>query len=308
MALNLTKTVFEYLQKNSHQKFTAREIAHWIYQTHTAECQKKLERSQALNSQTELIAQIQSEIGSQRPLMQKKYSYIQTTASRPKKYYYTEKTESEEVLAAEDNSPETTKSNNLSEHDLYPRLSEFLWSEFSLYSKRIDEKRSSNKRGPHGNEWLYPDMVAMEDLSAEWHREVQACAGQYADQRTRLWSFEVKLLINLSNVRKCFFQAVSNSSWANFGYLVASEVNNDAIKELRMLSALHGIGLIQLDADNPAESQVMVPARERTNVDWDSVNRVTVVNKDFMVFVKQVRQFYQTGDPGTLIWDFNKKE
>jgi hypothetical protein len=29
---------------------------------------------------------------------------------------------------------------------------------------------------------------------------------------------------NRSNVRECFFQAVSNSSWANFGYLVAAEI------------------------------------------------------------------------------------
>ena len=47
---------------------------------------------------------------------------------------------------------------------------------------------------------------------------------QYSDKRTKLWSFEAKLLINRSNVRECFFQAVSNSSWANFGYLVAAGV------------------------------------------------------------------------------------
>jgi len=36
---------------------------------------------------------------------------------------------------------------------------------------------------------------------------------------------------------------VSNSSWANFGYLVASElVGVDTMKELRILSSLHGIG------------------------------------------------------------------
>lgn len=39
-----------------------------------------------------------------------------------------------------------------------------------------------------------------------------------------LWSFEVKLLINRSNVRQCFFLSVSNSSWSNFSYLVDAEI------------------------------------------------------------------------------------
>ena len=61
--------------------------------------------------------------------------------------------------------------------------------------------------------------------------------------------------INRSNVREAFFQTVSNSSWADFGYLVALEIADDAaMKELRMLSGLHGIGFIRLDMDNPPES------------------------------------------------------
>lgn len=34
---------------------------------------------------------------------------------------------------------------------MYPLLSLYLWEEFGVYSKRIDEKRSLNKRGPNGN-------------------------------------------------------------------------------------------------------------------------------------------------------------
>ncbi len=44
--------------------------------------------------------------------------------------------------------------------------------------------------------------------------------------------------------------AVSNSSWAHFGYLVATEINEDkqrgVERELQMLCALHGIGVILL--------------------------------------------------------------
>jgi hypothetical protein len=40
MALNLAKTVLEYLKQNSGQRFTAREIANWVYATHPNECQE----------------------------------------------------------------------------------------------------------------------------------------------------------------------------------------------------------------------------------------------------------------------------
>ena len=187
---------------------------------------------------------------------------------------------------------------------MYPLLSLYLWEEFAVYSKRIDEKRSSNKRGPNGNRWLYPDVVGMEDLGAEWHQEVRDCVNQYSDKRTKLWSFEAKLLINRSNVRECFFQAVSNSSWANFGYLVAAEIEGqDTLKELRMLFAAHGIGLIKLDADNPAESQVLIPARERDEIDWDMANRLATENRDYLEYVKLVKQFYQTGESRLADWD-----
>jgi Uncharacterized protein conserved in bacteria len=187
---------------------------------------------------------------------------------------------------------------------LYPLLSHYLWSEFGIYSKRIDEKRSSNKRGPNGNRWLYPDLVGMEDLGADWHRIVRDCVQQYSDKRTKLWSFEVKLLINRSNVRECFFQTVSNSSWANFGYLVAAEIGGgDTLKELRMLSAAHGIGLIQLDPESPSESQILIPARERQEIDWDSANRLATENKDFLEYIKLVKQFYQTGEARPGDWD-----
>ena len=187
---------------------------------------------------------------------------------------------------------------------MYPLLSLYLWEEFGVYSKRVDEKRSSNKRGPNGNRWLYPDLVGMEDLGAEWHQEVRDCVNQYSDKRTKLWSFEAKLLINRSNVRECFFQAVSNSSWANFGYLVAAEIEGqDTLKELRMLFAAHGIGLIKLDADNTAESQVLIPARERDEIDWDMANRLAMENRDFLDYVKLVKQFYQTGEARLADWD-----
>lgn len=309
MALNLAKTILDCLKARPEEKLTARQIAEWIFGAYPAECQEKKSNSQGgyIKTDGDLVQQLVAEIGSRRPSLQKRHPELKTTEGRPRKYYYSEKSDVAEVAAAENMGNVAildTADKLMGEHALYPLLSLYLWEEFGVYSKRIDEKRSSNKRGPNGNRWLYPDLVGMQDLGADWHQEVRDCVNQYSDKRTKLWSFEVKLLINRSNVRECFFQSVSNSSWSNFGYLVAAEIEGqDTLKELRMLFAAHGIGLIKLEADNPAESQVLIPARERDDIDWDMANRLATENRDFLEYVKLVRQFYQTGEARVADWD-----
>jgi hypothetical protein len=307
MALNLSKAVLGYLKDRPEEKLTARQIAEWILVTFPDECQAKKLSSQYMSTDAELVQQLVAEIGSQRPRLQKRHPELKTTEGRPRKYYYSEKSDVAEVAAAEGMVAAPTADSGdakLGEYAMYPLLSLYLWEEFGVYSKRIDEKRSSNKRGPNGNRWLYPDVVGMEDLGAEWHQEVRDCVNEYSDKRTKLWSLEAKLLINRSNVRECYFQAVSNSSWANFGYLVAAEIEGqDTLKELRMLFSAHGIGLIKLDVENPAESQVLIPAREKDEIDWGMANRLATENRDFLDYVKLVSQFYQTGEARLADWD-----
>ena len=309
MALKLLNRVAEFLEQNPEQKFSAREIAGWILENYPDECRQKQERSTArlvpLDNDKALITQIVSEIGSGRPQLQRNRPEIKTTEDRPRKYYFTQATDSAQIDHAEDNTARLDGKGTLfREHDLYLVLADFLESELQIYSKRIDEKRSSNSRGAGGNRWLYPDIVGLEDLSSEWNREIKDCVWQYKDKRAKLWSFEVKILLNRANVREAFFQALSNSSWANFGYLVASEIEGSStLKELRMLSSLHGIGFILLNAENPSESQIMLPAKERTEVDWDTANRLTEENTDFLNYIKQIRKFYQTGEIQPRDWE-----
>jgi uncharacterized protein len=307
MGLNLSKTIVDLLSSHSEQKFTARQMAEWIFKSFPTECQEKKNNSIFIKTDADLLYQIVAEIGSQRPLLQKRNPQIKTTEGRPRQYYWTAKSDQVEVVEAEETVPGpqiVSESVSLKEIDLYPVLSAYLWSELRIYSKRIDEKKSSNKHGPRGNKWLYPDVVGMEDLTADWHTEIKGVVNEYADKKTRLWSFEVKVLLNRANIREAYFQAVSNSSWANFGYLIAADIEGaDTMKEMRMLFSLHGIGLIQIDPSNPAESQMLIPARERLDVDWATCNRLTQENKDFLQFVKLVRQFHQTGDPRPNDWE-----
>lgn len=303
-----------YLKANPGERFTARQIAEWLFSKFPKECEAKKENSTYISTDSELLAQIVAEIGSQRPALQRRFPEVRTTESRPRKYYWSDATDEAEVVAAEsrDSSILETQSDGVSadkpskmrEADLYPLLSEYLASEHRVYSKRIDERKASNRAGSGGNRWLYPDVVGMENLTDGWHREILDVVGQYGDKKTLLWSFEVKILLNRSNVREAYFQAVSNSSWANLGYLVATEIEGvETMRELRMLFALHGIGVIHLNSQNPAESQIVIPAREKPGVDWETCNRLTNENPDFLQFLKLVRQFHQTGDPRVKDWD-----
>ncbi|MBI0038352.1 MULTISPECIES: COG2958 family protein [Gilliamella] len=311
MSLNLRKTIFNLLKQQPQKQFTARQLAQLIFIHNPQACAEKKQASERLMTDDDVIAQIAAEIGAQRPLLQKKHPEIKTTEGRPKKYYFSQKSDEAEVLDAEYLSTKKlptqaqTEKNGHSEHSLYPLLSKYLYDELNVYSKRIDEKTSSNRMGKNGNIWLHPDIVGLEDLSSDWDSLVKDCVKLYADQQSKLWSFEVKILLNMSNVRESFFQAVSNSSWANFGYLVASQITgSDTLKELRVLCAAHGIGVIKLDVDNPSESQILIPAQEKTIIDWDSCSRLARENKDFNNYIKLVKQFYQTGEIKVFDWDY----
>lgn len=309
MALNLKQRVIEYLQSQPDTQHTARELAQWVFQQFPVECaEKKAASASYIQTDADLVQQLVAEISGSRPRWQQNHPKLKTTEGRPRRYYWSELNAEAEVVAAEglEQAPSQPSSVNpvLNEHGLYPLLKEFLGVEQGVNAMRIDEKRSSNRVGSGGNEWLHPDLVGLEDLTAEWVRELRECVGILSERRARLWSFEVKLLINRSNARKSFFQAVSNSSWAHFGYLVAATVEGDGtLKELRMLAAAHGIGLIQLDTQNPTESQILIPARERAEIDWDMCNRLTEENRDFADFLGRVRRFHQTGELSVKEWE-----
>jgi hypothetical protein len=177
---------------------------------------------------------------------------------------------------------------NLKEKDLYPLLTTFLISRHrTIYPKRIDEKTSSNSFGKDGNKWLHPDMVGIEDLASGWDYQMKNLTAKAGAKQAKLWSFEVKLDIPRHKVREYYFQAVSNSSWAHCGYLVvAYKIKADVLTELRLLNGLHGIGFIQLDPANPADSIIEISAYERPEVDWSTCNRIADENKDFLEYIK----------------------
>lgn len=305
--LSQSQKVVEYLKKNVKQKFTAREIAEAIVKEYSVDYAEKRQNPRFENEKT-FIAQIVAEIGSQKDQIVKNSDHVfWQDKPRPRLYWYNpDKKVSDTITETDDAYLElpTVTAKGLTEHDLYPILIEYLKTELRLFCQRIDEKRSKNSRGNGGNRWLHPDIVAMQPIDKEWNDLIRNCIKQGGGQSVRLWSFEVKKELNASNARKSFFQAVSNSSWANEGYLVATSISDSTTeKELRMLSALHGIGVILLNPENPSESEMMLPSRSRQETDWESVNRILVENEDFRDYIELVSIYYQTGRVRARDWN-----
>lgn len=284
--LSQTQKVVEFLKQNPQQKFTARQIAEAITEQYPDDYQNKKAK---FADEKAFVQQVVAEIGSQKESLIKACPDIQMQDKpRPRLYWY-ENSSDTEISGS-------LKHQTFSEHDLYPKLMQFLSEEWKLYCLRIDEKRSKNNRGNKGNQWLHPDIVAMQALDKQWTDDIRQCVKLGSGQNVALWSFEVKRELNGANVRESFFQAVSNSSWANEGYLVTTAIIGEHTEEeLRILSALHGIGVMILNLNDLSESEILLPAKRKTEIDWQSANRIVEQNADFEMFIEYVAIYYQTG-------------
>lgn len=307
--LSQSQKIVELLKANPNQKFNARQIAEKIVEEYPEDYRDK-RLNPRFEDEKAFLSQVVAEIGSQKDQIVKNDKHVfWQDKPRPRVYWYDPEKEVGDInqtIIENDDTDETPSltEQSFSEHELYPILIDYLKSELKLYCQRIDEKRSKNSRGSGGNQWLHPDIVAMQPVDKEWNELIRSCVKQGAGQSVRLWSFEVKKELSGSNARKSFFQAVSNSSWANEGYLVATSISDSNVEqELRMLSALHGIGVILLNPENPSESEMMLPARSRADVDWQSVNRILVENEDFKDYIELVSTYYQTGRVRARDWN-----
>ena len=112
------------------------------------------------------------------------------------------------------------------EKDLHPLVSYFAYTNLNFTSgkgiltKTINHEISKKSQY---SEWSYPDLVGFYLPVGEWSQELIELNRISSNDALKLFSFELKRSINKGNYRESFFQAVSNSSWAHEGYLVAAE-------------------------------------------------------------------------------------
>ncbi|WP_208370335.1 COG2958 family protein [Helicobacter pylori] len=178
------------------------------------------------------------------------------------------------------------------ERDLHPFLTYMAINNENLkcYTKTIFHEESL--KSPKGmDRWLYPDMVGVRFLHAELSNEnLIAFSKKFDTLPVKLVSFELKKEISVNNCRECYFQAISNSSWANEGYLVGHHIDTHDPKLMDLLKRLHasfGIGVIDLRTDED-KSAILLNAKYKEKIDYTVASELSDKNKKFSGFLKSV--------------------
>ncbi|PUD76541.1 COG2958 family protein [Helicobacter pylori] len=178
------------------------------------------------------------------------------------------------------------------ERDLHPFLTYMAYYNENLkcYTKTIFHEESV--KSPKGmDRWLYPDMVGVRFLHAELSNEnLIAFSKKFDTLPVKLVSFELKKEISVNNCRECYFQAISNSSWANEGYLVGRHIDTQNPQLMDLLKRLHasfGIGVIDLRTDED-KSAILLNAKYKEKIDYTVALELSDKNPKFSGFLKSV--------------------
>lgn len=201
-------------------------------------------------------------------------------------YYLAKYEEQLDIAAIPRKSTPTTKSGNkkvYQERDLHKLLSSYLKNE-NIFSKTIAHEKSSNSKD-NNQKWIHPDMIGIKFLPLKNKASNALMKVINKSDAFDLYSYEIKREITTDyELKKCFFQAVSNSSWANYGYLVAFDISSDLHHEIDRLSQSFGIGVIELKS-NPFQSEVLFPARY-SSLDFKTIDKICLINTDFEQFIQ----------------------
>lgn len=214
--------------------------------------------------------------------------------------YYLTKNESEidlnlisKKVANETNIKSNSKQRTYQERDLHKLLSSYL-KNTQGYSKTIFHEQS--KSGRDSNQiWTHPDMVGIKFLNLQTKVSQSFLKAINRVDTFKMSSYELKREINSdSDLKKAYFQAVSNSSWANFGYLVAFDFSDNLSDEMERLNQSFGIGIIKLDV-NPYKSKILYPARYK-ELDFKTIDKLCVINSDFKRFIELADNLMKADD------------
>lgn len=223
--------------------------------------------------------------------------YIQVS-KRPSKFIlrsqYTNPIQTQQIIEQQiKKKDEAIEKSKFNERELHPLLVKYVFSDphFSCYAKTIFHE-SSNKKTKGANEWLHPDLVGVYFPFNDYSIETRELQSHLNVNSINLFAFEMKIALSFSNLRQSFFQAVSNASWANEGYLVCMKMDEDPDfkNELQRLSNAFGIGVIRLNTLSINESEVIFPAEYKKAIDWDTVNRLSEESPDFRKFISDLTE------------------
>ena len=184
------------------------------------------------------------------------------------------------------------KNETYDERDLHKLLSSFLKTS-DIYSKTIFHEQS-NRTDEH-QKWIHPDMVGIKFLKLQTNASQTFLKAINRVDTFKISSYEIKKEINTDyELKKSFFQAVSNSSWANYGYLVAFEISDNLTEEMERLNQSFGIGIIALRA-NPYESKILFQPKYK-DFDFKTIDKLCKINKEFEKFIEQTEKLMTASD------------
>lgn len=170
------------------------------------------------------------------------------------------------------------------ERDLHRLLSNYLSSQRNILSKTIFHETS--KKSDQNQKWIHPDMVGVSFSEFQDKATVVLMKAADIKQYVDLYSFELKCSIqNDHELKEAFFQALSNSSWANYGYLVAFEIKDDLLEEMERLNRAFGIGIISLSPYS-TDTRILFAAR-KNEVDYFTIDKLCRINEDFKRFMER---------------------
>ena len=173
------------------------------------------------------------------------------------------------------------KKETYKERSLHRLLANYL-SGKNILSKTIFHESSS--RADQAQKWVHPDMVGVEYNEFQEPATRSLLKAAETKEYISLYSYELKRTIeNDHQLKEYFFQALSNSSWANYGYLVAFEISEDVMEEMARLNRPFGIGVIKLSPYSD-DTAVLFSAR-KNELDYYTIDKLCRMNPDFKSFI-----------------------
>ncbi|ELF8355209.1 HrgA protein [Campylobacter jejuni] len=239
-------------------------------------------------------------------LLTDKINFLKTSI-KPTTFWLKER---ENELLKLDNKNEITnekqEKNKFHERDLHPLFVKFLYEnlDFNLNCKTIYHEQSKKGKGGE-DKWNYPDIVGVYFPYDDYEKETITLLENIKQNSYKLFSFELKIALNFSNLKECYFQAVSNSSWANEGYLVVlQEIDSEVLSELRRLNQSFGIGVIKLEKDI-SNSQILISAKEK-ELDIQTLNMLINKNPNFKEFIDDINKQIKVGKEAKIQANFDE--
>lgn len=191
------------------------------------------------------------------------------------------------------------------ERSLHPVLVKYLFSNshFKCLTKTIMHEHSS-KGKLHQDDWVHPDLIGIYFPYDDYEELTLNTLGILNEKSYKIFSFEVKIDIDRATLRKKYFQAVSNSTWANEGYLVAANIAEDdeLLSEMSILNNAFGIGIIKLNIEIPEQSEILFYAKQKNEIDINMLDKLIYINPD----VREIFQCLKDSESLSRIVNENK--